>query len=307
MFIVESSFPVLISLIIQLCLVPFQVINYLARKSDPMRLRFLVLLCLFIVVNAGSLILGIENYAVFGDNNLFPILIVVVLPLIYIRYYICTELSLSSNRSNSFNIVFLASLFVVSFQLIAGIFQFDTDRYAWICILPLEIVLFVFNRKLLIKIIDLKITSSSIYFSAIFSLVCLILLPAILIGFHSVWLESLAFNMAFFALGYSYFVKFYQTAKSETEILESLKAKSEESLITSQNITNVLSDADLALTAREVEIIEHLIKGLSYNEIADKFYMTSGGVRTHASNIFTKIGVANIKEFRQKYSSLQNE
>lgn len=307
MFIVESSLPILISLIIQLFLVPFQVINYLARKSDRMRLRFLVLLCLFIVVNAGSLLLGSENYAVFGDNNLFPILIVAVLPIIYIRFYIGTELSLPVNRRNSLNIIILASLLVVSFQLISSIFQFDSEKYAWVCILPLEIVLFVFNRKLLIKIIDLKTTNSSIYFSAICSLVCLILLPAILIAFHSVWLESLTFNVAFFVLGYSYFLQFYQTAKSETEFLESLKLTSNENLIASHHITNVLSDADTTLTSREVEMIEHLVNGLSYQEIADKFYLTPGGVRTHASNIFTKIGVANIKEFRKKYSSVKNE
>ena len=57
---------------------------------------------------------------------------------------------------------------------------------------------------------------------------------------------------------------------------------------------------DFGLTKREVEILEHLSKGLSYDQIADNLIISSGTVRKHIENIYRKLQVNNKVEAVQK-------
>lgn len=54
------------------------------------------------------------------------------------------------------------------------------------------------------------------------------------------------------------------------------------------------------LTAREVEVLEQLSKGLKYNLIADNLFLSVGTVRKHIENIYTKLQVHNKLEAIQK-------
>lgn len=56
------------------------------------------------------------------------------------------------------------------------------------------------------------------------------------------------------------------------------------------------------LTKRETEILEHLAKGLSYDQIADNLFISSGTVRKHIENIYRKLQVNNKMEAVQKAS-----
>jgi DNA-binding NarL/FixJ family response regulator len=60
------------------------------------------------------------------------------------------------------------------------------------------------------------------------------------------------------------------------------------------------SPEDFGLTKREVEILEHLSKGLSYDQIADNLFISSGTVRKHIENIYRKLQVNNKVEAVQK-------
>jgi len=57
---------------------------------------------------------------------------------------------------------------------------------------------------------------------------------------------------------------------------------------------------DVKLTPREVEVLEHLSKGLSYNLIADNLILSVGTVRKHIENIYKKLQVHNKLEAVQK-------
>jgi DNA-binding NarL/FixJ family response regulator len=50
---------------------------------------------------------------------------------------------------------------------------------------------------------------------------------------------------------------------------------------------------DYQLTDRETEVLEHLSKGLSYEQIADNLFISYGTVRKHVENIYRKLGVNN--------------
>lgn len=57
---------------------------------------------------------------------------------------------------------------------------------------------------------------------------------------------------------------------------------------------------EIKLTAREIEVLEQLSKGLKYNSIADNLILSLGTVRKHVENIYAKLQVHNKLEAIQK-------
>ena len=57
---------------------------------------------------------------------------------------------------------------------------------------------------------------------------------------------------------------------------------------------------DIKLTAREVEVLEQLSKGLKYNAIAENLFLSIGSIRKHVENIYAKLQVHNKLEAIQK-------
>lgn len=51
--------------------------------------------------------------------------------------------------------------------------------------------------------------------------------------------------------------------------------------------------ADHDLSAREIEILEQLSKGLRYRQVAENLYISEGTVRKHIENIYRKLQVHN--------------
>lgn len=57
---------------------------------------------------------------------------------------------------------------------------------------------------------------------------------------------------------------------------------------------------DIKLTEREIDVLEQLSKGLSYNAIADNLVLSTGTIRKHIENIYRKLQVHNKLEAVQK-------
>lgn len=66
------------------------------------------------------------------------------------------------------------------------------------------------------------------------------------------------------------------------------------------NIENQQEQEEIKLTAREIEVLEQLSKGLSYNAIAQNLILSTGTVRKHIENIYNKLQVHNKIEALQK-------
>jgi len=60
------------------------------------------------------------------------------------------------------------------------------------------------------------------------------------------------------------------------------------------------SSVDVALTTRETEVLEQLSKGLNYNQIATNLFISTGTVRKHIENIYSKLQVHNKMEAVEK-------
>lgn len=65
-------------------------------------------------------------------------------------------------------------------------------------------------------------------------------------------------------------------------------------------ISQPVETENFDLTKRETEILEHLAKGLSYDQIADNLFISNGTVRKHIENIYRKLQVHNKVEAVQK-------
>jgi DNA-binding NarL/FixJ family response regulator len=63
---------------------------------------------------------------------------------------------------------------------------------------------------------------------------------------------------------------------------------------------NVTNEEEIQLTAREVEVLEQLSKGLKYQHIAENLFLSVGTIRKHVENIYTKLQVHNKLEAIQK-------
>lgn len=56
----------------------------------------------------------------------------------------------------------------------------------------------------------------------------------------------------------------------------------------------------IKLTSREVDVLEQLSKGLSYNAVADNLILSTGTIRKHIENIYRKLQVHNKLDAVQK-------
>lgn len=59
-------------------------------------------------------------------------------------------------------------------------------------------------------------------------------------------------------------------------------------------------ELEVKLSPREIEVLEQLSKGLSYNVIAQNLYLSPSTVRKHIENIYTKLQVHNKLEAVEK-------
>lgn len=57
---------------------------------------------------------------------------------------------------------------------------------------------------------------------------------------------------------------------------------------------------DISLSDREVQVLEQLSKGLSYNTIAEHLFLSTGTIRKHIENIYKKLQVHNKLEAVEK-------
>lgn len=57
---------------------------------------------------------------------------------------------------------------------------------------------------------------------------------------------------------------------------------------------------DFGLTSREIELLEQLKNGLTYDQIASNLFISSGTVRKHIQNIYAKLQVNNKVEALEK-------
>ena len=80
----------------------------------------------------------------------------------------------------------------------------------------------------------------------------------------------------------------------------SIAMKTLKSLRNPIEIENMQEKEDIKLTEREIDVLEHLSKGLSYQAIAENLILSHGTIRKHIENTYRKLQVHNKLEAIQK-------
>ena len=82
--------------------------------------------------------------------------------------------------------------------------------------------------------------------------------------------------------------------------LKRFERLTEERRIEEENVkekqVEALLDEQFGLTPRELEVLQLMMRGLSNDQIADQLVVGQSTVKTHVSNILSKLGVSNRTE-----------
>lgn len=106
-----------------------------------------------------------------------------------------------------------------------------------------------------------------------------------------------------------YLLKDEQPAKVHKAMYEALEggapmspmiAKKSLSLIRKGRPSQITTEKDYELTKRELEVLEQIAKGLSYDQISDNLFISYGTARKHVENIYKKMKVHNKVEALEK-------
>lgn len=92
----------------------------------------------------------------------------------------------------------------------------------------------------------------------------------------------------------------FETMQGGAAMTPSIAAKTLKLLREPQIFKSSADQQDFALTAREVEVLELLSKGLKYSAIADNLFLSVSTIRKHIENIYNKLQVHNKLEAIQK-------
>ncbi len=92
----------------------------------------------------------------------------------------------------------------------------------------------------------------------------------------------------------------YETLEGGAPMSPAIARKSLEIMRKGKPSEEKIPSEDYNLTNRETEMLEHLAKGLSYEQIADNLFISYGTVRKHIENVYKKLKVHNKVEAVQK-------
>lgn len=292
----EITIPLYIIYALQAFFLPIQIWNFLVRKSDTTRLRFLLLLTFFLSVNLLSLV-----PFTFGFEYQVILIIAGIVTIGYTYYYILKETGIIKIVKNSFFSVrnFLFLVFIVEvLRIINYEFQF-TETSVFVFYFLHQSFVFIFAGKLILSL-KKKGNSDPIHISA-FLIGCISLfLPFVIYLLGNIELFWTLVNLPFFIIATAYVTHYFKQIRIESKLF---KFSSNSILADRQNeLLNSRKSIDLTLlTAREQEVAQLIIQGFHYNDIADQLFISEPSVRKHASNIFRKLKTKNLSGFRRTY------
>lgn len=291
---------------LQVFLLPAQLYSYLELKIDKTRLRFLLLVLSIICFNSIWVLLKFY-FEVSSSLNSIILAYSGIFLVSHCYFYITKELSLESNRYSTINLTLLliftellrdSSLVVVNLEYITYAKLFFSMVFQTISIL---------YGVRLIRLLFFKDNSDKSPFekASISSVIISMFLPLVIFYVEVTSLYNLMINSIFLLLALAYFKHFVIKVKLEKRVFT--HSKDVGSNLQEQYVRIPEEFFEYDLTSREREISIYLLKGKSYEEIAEKLYRTPGAIRKHGSKAYAKAGVKNLIEFRKKFEFMNGK
>jgi two-component system, NarL family, response regulator LiaR len=102
---------------------------------------------------------------------------------------------------------------------------------------------------------------------------------------HAVEIYIGAIAVIFTALGIWLALKLAKPKVERVEVIKEVRVPAE------NFVFNEKEAERLGLSKREIEVLEFMAQGLSNQEIADKMFVSLNTIKTHTSNLFSKLDV----------------
>jgi DNA-binding CsgD family transcriptional regulator len=319
MFGTEIKLTTFVFICIELIVLFFQLPNYLSRRQDKSRLRFLILILAFIFYNLCS--------GLFPDAR-FPIHILAqnilafgsgIILATYYFYYLVKELNISQEKLFNTKVLFwsLAISFIIGFILtytFTGSIRLSKRNFI---ILPVLISIYFCittvkfltqkRRKQVLNETPFKIMVYSGYIGIIF----MASMPVVVFFGDYQTINNGLVNISFIITFYAYINYYLFQSKVEYNLLQKagffglMEVKKEVGNTDNEKLNDLKSSLleKSGLTSRELDIAYLILKDMTYDEIALETYITPKTVSKHASNIYKKTDSDNKRDFIRKFKS----
>jgi DNA-binding CsgD family transcriptional regulator len=301
MFGTELKLTTFIFTCIEIIVLFFQLPNYLSRRQDKSRLRFLILIIAFIFYNLCSGLLPDEripihvlaqNILAFGSG---------ILLATYYFYYLVQELNISQEKLFNTKVLFwsLVLSFVIGFILTYFITGSITLSKRNFIILPVLIsvyfcittVKFLARNKIKQK---LETPFKLMVYSGYIGIIFMATMPIVVFFGDYQTINNGLVNISFVITFYAYIKHYLFQSKLEYNLLKKAGyfgiEEKESSMLDQSN-----------LTGRELAVAYLLLKGLTQEEVGEELILATKTVSKHASNIYKKTNTKNIKDFLRKF------
>lgn len=298
---IDSGIPIsiLVFYVLQIVLLPYQVISSISRYSDKTRLRFLVLLIGFTLMNTVWILSnGNQIFDLIDRNDLLGFSGIILSTLLY-RYF-SKELNFRTKKLGYHKLFILLISIFVSTQVAKGIGDSVLFYTEWIAFVFYQLIAFYYCIEFILFLTKSGLSRNMMFYSAFISFTVLSICPIYMRIVTLDTAQNFYVNALFLIVSFTFFKYHFLQARNENLLLSKVGVSVSDLLTESlDNSAFALSDAHL--TTREYEIALLMIQGVSYREIAHDTHISEGTVRKHASTIFGKVNVSNLNEFRKKY------
>lgn len=301
MFGTEIKLTTFIFTCIELIVLFFQLPNYLSRRQDKSRLRFLILIIAFIFYNLCSGLLPdnriplhilVQNILAFGSG---------ILLATYYFYYLVQELNISQEKLFNTRILFwsLVLSFVIGFILTyaftgnigtskRNFIFFPVLISVYFCITTVK---FLAKNKIKQK---LETPFKLMVYSGYIGIIFMASMPVVVFFGDYQTINNGLVNISFLLTFYSYIKLYLFQSKLEYNLLNEVGffgIKEKESSLLEKS----------GLTGRQLTVAYLLLQGLTQDEVAEELVVATKTVSKHASNIYKKTNTKNIKDFLNKF------
>ena len=292
-------------LILEFTILIIQIAICLSRPKDIRRVRFFVLLLLFILFNLSNGLLPDTSYGI----ALLPQLIIayasgIALATSYFFYFV-KEFNIRTDRF--YNPTFLVTSLIVSFiigfvgtYLITGDIALSEKVFI---IPPIFIGLYFCVRTILFIFKSQRPASShykSLTRSAYIGIVFMSTMPIIVFFGDHQFVKIGLINMSFLLSAFAYYKDQLHQCRMEHQALHLMGYYSIVEELQILNLSVSISDYDL--TFKEIEVSNLILGDLSYYQIGMKLHIAEKTASKHASNIFKKTNCRCKKEFVNRFS-----
>ena len=288
----------------------YQLSHYLAKRRDKTRVRFLLLILVFLFYNIVNGLLPDQASVTSLSPLAFVWSVSSFLLFVYYFYYLYKELNVTRRQTmkTSLFLLIITGTFFSCFlllYLVTNDLLFSIRISTLTPIFPalyFSIRLASYILRSNVATIEQKSPYRLIFRTTFFGCFIIASVPfSFMLGSFRMF-DSILVNATFFMSFFAYMRYQLFQSRVEEELLGRMEGLYGHSM--AENLNFSISFLNSSLTPRERDLALLILEGLSYMEIAKVSHITRKTVSKHASNIFKKMRCKDREEFISRFAKV---